>query len=134
LGKKYIEGLRMKYLVSLFIMLTCTPVLSHELTPTYPKMRPAYVDGVLVTTMDIWNRRTDVEYYEIEVFNKYWEPLPFASQDKIIKINYLQKKQFNVYIKSEHGSKAVYICTTSKLLREDVLSTGVKSRICSKIK
>ena len=124
----------MKYLVSLIFVLISTAVTSHELTPTYPELRPAYVDGVLVTTMDIWNRRTDVEYYEIEVFDKYWEALPFASQDKVIRLNYLEKKQFEVYIKSEHKAKAVYICTTSKLLRDDVLSTGVKSRICSKLK
>ena len=124
----------MKYLLSFVFVLMSTAVASHELTPTYPTLRNAYVDGVLVTTMDIWNRRTDVEYYEIQVFDKYWEILPFASEEKIIKLDYLEKKQFRVYIKTEHKNKAVYICTTSKLLREDVLSTGVKSRICSKIK
>lgn len=124
----------MKFLVSFIFVLFSTTVTAHELTPTYPQLRPAYVDGVLVTTLKIWNRRTDVEYYEIGVYDKYWKELPFAAGDKIMKLTYLEKKQFEVYIKSEHKERAEYICTTSKLMRDDVLSTGVKSRICSRIK
>ena len=124
----------MKFLVSFIFVLFSTTVTAHELTPTYPQLRPAYVDGVLVTTLKIWNRRTDVEYYEISVYDKYWKELPFAAGDKIMKLSYLEKKQFDVYIKSEHEKRAEFICTTSKLMRDDVLSTGVKSRICSRIK
>jgi hypothetical protein len=124
----------MKFLVSFIFVLFSTTVTAHELTPTYPQLRPAYVDGVLVTTLKIWNRRTDVEYYEIGVYDKYWKELPFAAGEKIMKLTYLEKKQFEVYIKSEHKERAEFICTTSKLMRDDVLSTGVKSRICSRIK
>lgn len=107
---------------------------AHELTPTYPELVPSYVTGVSMTRMHLWNRRNDVEYYEIEVFDEEFNGLPFASADKIIKVNYLEHKTFEVYIREADLIKVKYICTSSKQLKEDVLSTGVKSRICSKVK
>lgn len=60
--------MRLKMLtVALFITGSAT---AHEMTPTYPKLVPSYVDGVNVTTMEIWNRRSDVSFYAIGVYDE----------------------------------------------------------------
>ena len=115
-------------------ILVSTSAVAHELTPTYPELRPAFVDNVLVTTMKMWNRRNDTNYYEIQVFDLEWKKIPFATTDKIIKIGYLEHKTSDVYIREKDAKIAEFICTVSKQLKQDVISTGVKSKICSRIK
>lgn len=108
---------------------------AHEMVPTYPIWMPASeAMGVYKTNLFIWNRRKDIEYYEVEVFDMSFRPQPFVTQDKIIKIGYLQRKLFTVYIKSENRENITYICTRSRLLKDSVQTSGVSSRICSKIK
>ena len=107
---------------------------AHELTPTYPEIESAYVDGVSVIKMKMWNRRDDASYYEVNVYDSEWKPVPFATPEKIIKLGYLEHKSFELYIRDTDRDKIKYICTTSKQLKQDVQSTGIKSRICSKVK
>ncbi len=107
---------------------------AHQFTPTYPKLEPAYVDGVLVAKMELFNKRREVEYYEIGVFTKDWEPIAFAVEDRIIRARYLETKKLNIYIKVEDASKVTYICTESRLRKEDVRDTVISSKICSKVK
>lgn len=114
--------------------LTTAQALSHEMTPTYPELRPSYIDGLYSTDIKLFNRRDDVVYYDISVYDKDWNTVPFASQDKLIKIQYLEKKDFEIYIRSSDYNRVEYICTTSKLLKDNIGSTAVTSRICSKIK
>ena len=106
---------------------------AHEMTPTYFDFKPSYVDGVYVTTMSMWNRRNDVEYYEISVFDDEWNNLPFASRNRVFKLSYLDREKIDIYIKQEDINDVEYICTSSKQLKSDVKSTGVKSTICSRI-
>ena len=114
--------------------LITTSAAAHELTPTYPEIEPAYIDGVSVIKMKMWNRRDDASYYEVGVFDKEWKSVPFATPEKIIKLGYLEHKSFELYIRDVDTSIVKYICTTSKQLKQDVQSTGIKSRICSKVK
>jgi hypothetical protein len=107
---------------------------AHEMTPTYPEFTPSYMEGVLVTTLNLYNRRDDVQYYEIGVFGGEWEPMKFASTDKVIKIDHLETKTFEVYIREKDKDKVVYICTISKLQKENVGASAISSKICSKIK
>ena len=111
-----------------------TSAAAHELTPTYPEFKPSYVEGVAVTTMSIWNRRQDVSYYEIQVFDQDWNPIQFAAEAKLIQMSYLEKKNFQIYLRESDLNTVEYICTVSKLLTKDVESTGVTSRICSRVK
>lgn len=123
----------MRFIIAL--LFSASIASAHEMVPTYPAWWPATeANGVLKTNLSIWNRREDVSYYEIEVFDRNFRPRPFATQEKIMKINYLQRKSFSVYIKREDRSEVTYICTKSRLLKEDVQTSGVSSRICSKIK
>ena len=125
----------MRYIIAFIILsLTSAQALGHEMTPTYPEMRPSYVDGLYSVNMKLFNRRNDVTYYDISVFDEEWNNIPFASKERLIKINYLEKKDFEIYIRESDHSEVEYICTTSKLLKGDVSAAAVNSRICSKIK
>ena len=116
------------------LMLLATTANAHEFTPTYPVFRNSYVDNVLVTTMKLFNKRQDVQYYEIGVFDAEWRTMEFATESRIIKVPYLSNKTFNVYIRKHDVDKVEYVCTRSKLKREDVQSTGISSKICSRVK
>ena len=108
--------------------------MAHQFTPMYPVFTPSYVDGVMQTKMELFNKRKEVSYYEISVFDDNWKPITFASESRIIQVKYLETKKISVYLKAEDVSRAVHICTESKLLTDDIKSTGISSRICSKVK
>ena len=107
---------------------------AHEFLPTYPKLKNSYVEGVLYTTMNLFNARKDVEYYELGVFDSEWNKVPFAVQDKITRVKYLEKKKIDIYIREKDRKKAVYVCSKSKLIVDGGSKTSLSSRICSKIK
>ena len=123
-----------KLYYALAMMLMSVALSAHELTPTYPVIEPAYLSGVSVIEMSLWNRRNDVKYYEINVYDIDWTPVEFATTERLIKIGYLERKIFEVYVRDEDKDKVEYICTVSKQLKEDVKSSGIKSRICSRMK
>lgn len=112
----------------------CTSLYAHEMTPTYPKLVSSYIEGVSVAKMKLFNRRDDVEYYEIGVFTEDWKSIPFASTSKVVKVKHNKRKLFEVYIRSRDVAKAVYICTESKVYKSTKQVTLISSRICSKIK
>jgi hypothetical protein len=122
-----------KLLATLTLALLPSSVMSHELTPTYPTLRSSFYDDVYTTTMLLFNRREDVSYYQIEVFDADWNSVPFASETNVIKVEHLERKYFDVYVKKSDVGVATYICTRSKLLKADETSI-INSRICSKLK
>ena len=107
---------------------------AHEFTPTYPKLKNSYVEGVLYTTITLFNMRKDVEYYEFGVFNAEWEKVPFAMQQKVMRFKHLEKKKVDIYIREKDKEEVVYICSKSKLVVTGTAKTSVSSRICSKVK
>jgi hypothetical protein len=107
---------------------------AHDMTPTYPRLTYSHLDGVVKTTISIFNKRQDVQHYEIKVFDKDFNPIPFAASQSVIKIDYLSKVNFDVYIRKADISRAVYICSLSKLKKDQAVRTAISSRICSKIK
>ena len=123
-----------KYGYAAALILFFNSAAAHELTPTYPEIEPAYVEGVSVIKMKMWNRRSDASYYEINVYDDEWKSVPFATPDRIIKLGYLEHKSFELYIRDGDTDSVTFICTTSKQLKQDVQSTGIKSRICSRVK
>ena len=66
---------QMKWLALFF----CSVVSAHEMTPAYPVFQPSHIDGVSKVNMEMFNRRADVEYYELGVFDKSWGSIPFVS-------------------------------------------------------
>jgi hypothetical protein len=107
---------------------------AHEMTPTYPKLEPSHLDGVVKTTMQMFNKREDVEYYEIGVFDQEFKPVPFVTSYTIVKIKYLGKVTFDVYLRKSDMEQAVYVCSRSKLRKDTQVRTAIASTICSKFK
>jgi len=120
--------------VALCLLLFNYTVFSHEMTPTYPTWKRTAMDGIQKTTMNLWNSRQDVGYYEVGVFDKDFEPIPFVTLYSILKVEYLSHVQFDVYINEESIKKAVYICSLSKLRSNDDNKPLLATRICSKFK
>jgi len=124
----------MKIFATIAVTLFASSVTAHELTPTYPKILPSYITGISVIKMKLWNRRDDVSFYEIDVFDSEWNKILFATTDKILQLTYLEHKKFEVFIRDTDKDKITFVCTSSKQLKKDVVSTGMKSKICSRIK
>lgn len=106
---------------------------SHEMTPAYPAFKAYYLPGIQFTTMKLYNRREDVEYYMIDVFDKNWKPIPFAARHRVLKLSYLERVTFDIFVRDESVKEARYICTTSLVSSPSNQTTVVASKICSKV-
>jgi len=124
----------MKKFLIVMLVAFCGPSWAHEMSPTYLEFAPSYINNVLKTTIELFNRREDTNYYEIEVYDNDRNPISFVANSKIINIDYLEKKSIDVYIKQSDKGRVVYVCTLSRFVKEDVTKTNVSSRICSKVK
>jgi len=123
----------MRTLLVMIMLAIAFPVKAHEMTPTYFEFRPAFMDGVCVTTMRLFNRREDIRYYEISVYDSEWNTIPFAAESRIIELDYLSRDFFDVYIRESDLDRVEYICTRSRLTRGSIEDTGISSRICSRM-
>lgn len=115
-------------------MILPTISFAHEMTPTYPEFKGSYVGDILTTRMRLFNQRSDVEYYEIDVYDAEWNNMPFATERKIIYVKYLNTEYFDVYIRESDKERIEYICSTSKLQKNESVTTAISSRICSRIR
>lgn len=116
------------------MMLVSSPLYAHEMTPTYPALQPSHMANVYKASMEMFNKRQDVEYYEIGVFDQEWNAIPFVSSYTIFRIKYLGRVSFDVYIRKSDVSRATYICSISKLRTAENTRQAISSRICSKFK
>jgi hypothetical protein len=115
-------------------LLLCGSVVAHDMTPTYPKWKMSFIPSANMTTMQIFNKRADVEWYQIGVFDKEWNSIPFVTRYKILNIKHLQRVKFDVYVNKTNAELVEYICSTSKLRGNDNFKPIVESRICSRFK
>lgn len=107
---------------------------AHEWTPTYPKFEASFVEGIAVTQMNIFNRREDISFYEIDIYDADWNPIPFATKSKIVEVKYLEQKNIEIYIREKDCDDIEYICSRSKILKKDSAQAGINSRICSRLR
>ena len=118
-------------IILLLAMLTFgRAVIAHEMTPTYPTFTDSFMTGISVTTLNIFNKRKDVSYYEIGVFTDQWEPIPFVSQYTVIPMEYLDTVSFDVYVSNLSLGSVEFICSVSQMQA----GSTVSSKICSRIK
>ena len=122
-----------KFIAAVAVTFLAATAQAHEWTPTYPKFRPSFLEGIVVTTMNLFNKRKEIEYYEISVYDENWKTIPFAASHKIINVPYLSQKTVEIYIREIDCEHIEYICTTSRRFVDDAESTGIDSRICSKV-
>ena len=123
----------MRQVVVVIACLWSSVSIAHEMLPSHPVMRMSYVDGVMQTQMHLFNKRQDVEYYEVGVFDENWNPVPFVTGYRIIRLQYLEQVKFDVYILKQDIDQAEFICSRSKLRGEDSQQAIIASRICSRI-
>ena len=107
---------------------------AHQFTPTYPKLELSHMPGIMKADMVLFNDRKEIRYYGVNVFDKEWNPVRFATQSKIIPINYKERKYLTIYLSGKGIKKAKYICSKSKILTSISTPSIVSSRICSKLK
>jgi len=119
--------------LAIVLSLLTSDLAAHEMTPAYPVLKLSHVSGIVKAEMSLFNSREDVSYYQIEVFDLNWNNLPFSTTYKIMKVDYKERRNFNVYIRKSDLDIATYICSTSKVKRKSGAQTLISSRICSKI-
>ena len=118
----------------ILLLLLCGSVAAHDMRPTYPTWRISHVPDVKVTRMELFNKRADVEWYEIGVFDVNFKPLPFVSRFRVLNIPYLTQVKFDVYVTEANSIGAEYICSISKLKASEDNRPLVSSKICSRFK
>jgi hypothetical protein len=107
---------------------------AHQFTPTYPELSPSHMTGIYKAEMVLFNNRKEIEYYALSVFDKDWGPVRFATENRLVKIDYEERKYVSIYISKKDVKDASYICSKSKILSSVKDTSIVASRICSKIK
>ena len=119
---------------ALILFLLALPIQAHQFTPSYPELEQSFVPGVKYTKLKLYNKRKEIEFYEISVFDMDWNTVPFAITERVLRVPYLQTKEIEVYLKEKDSNKSLYICSKSKLLKGQGSVPAVASRICSKVK
>ena len=85
--------------------------------------------------MKLFNKRNDIRYYRVGVYDSEWNKIPFiVSGGKVINVEYLDTKRFDVYIQESKRKDVTYICTKSLTLQDGSTRSIMASRICSKVK
>lgn len=123
----------MKYLILCLFVLSGYAS-AHEWTPTYPKLKPSYVEGLLSTEMSLFNGRKDVQFYEFQVYDSEWEPVPFSTPNFVTRMEFLERKRINIFVRNRDRNRVEYICSKSKFIDEGKTKSYLSSRICSRVK
>jgi len=116
----------------IILLVVSGSAMAHELTPTYPELKQSYIPEVLQTKVKMWNARVDVVYYKIEVTDKDWKEVPFITEEKMFKLDYMQRREIEIFLPSD--TSAMYICTRSMLEKGARSRSMISSKVCSKIK
>ena len=126
----------MKQIMLLLVtLLSGQASLAHDFTPTYPKLETAYTDGVVKARMKLFNKREDIRFYRVGVYDSDWNKIPFiVTGGSVISVEYLDTKRFDVYIQKSNRDRVTYICTKSLTLQDGSTKSILNSRICSKVK
>ena len=107
---------------------------AHQFTPTYPVFKISHVPELVRLDMKLFNKREDINYYTFGVYDENWNKVVFAVPKKVIYVEHLQTVDVEIFVRRKEASKAKYVCSKSKVLKEDGNRPAVSSRICSKIK
>lgn len=119
---------------TIMLVLFSTAVSAHEMAPTYFEFKNSIYNDIYETTILLTNRREDQTYYEISVVDENFEPVRFATSNRLVNVKSFTRQYFTLYVRKKELEKAVYICTTSKTPKGKSGLSGVTTRICSKRK
>lgn len=118
----------------LLLLIFPLSVFAHEMTPTYFEFERSHLEGVYKTQVSLFNKRKDVEFYELGVFDSDFGVVNFVTSYRIFPVRYLGHVDLDIYVKESDMQKVTYICTRSKLRSDVGQGTLIASRICSKVK
>lgn len=121
----------MRNIITAAALFLSTSAAAHEMTPTYFQIVPSMVSNVWTTKMLVFNRREDVNQYQIEVYTADWEGLPFASFNREFKLDYGNGIDVELYFRDIDKDRVTYICSRSVPEENEV--SAVASLICSKV-
>lgn len=126
----------MRYLLISLLVFLSGHASAHEWTPTYPKLEMSHIPNVSKVQMKMFNTREDISYYQVSVFDSEWVKVPFALANgkPYFSIKHNTRKNVEVFIRNKDASRAVYVCSMTKPLKENVSKTMLFSRVCSKIR
>ena len=124
----------MRFLLCLMLVSFPFSLTAHEMTPTYFVFKQSFVEGLHQTTLRMFNKRQEIEFYEIGVFDRDMKPIQFATSNSILRLPYLGKATFDIYVRAEDVKRVTYICSESKLKKGETVRTAITTKICSKIK
>ena len=110
--------------LAIVLSLLTSDLAAHEMTPAYPVLKLSHVSGIVKAEMSLFNSREDVSYYQIEVFDLNWNNLPFSTTYKIMRVDYKERRDFDVYIRKSDLDIATYICSTSNLHCSNAVGGG----------
>lgn len=105
---------------------------AHEMTPTYFELTPSSVQTIWRTKMYVFNRREDAEWYGIEVYDDEWNPIEYASFDRIVQLKDGEGKEIEILVRQRDQLRVEYICSRSIDNYFDGETSAVSSLICSK--
>jgi len=119
---------------SLLLILISTNLLAHEQTPTYAFWNPSHIQGVVKTEIEIFNKRNDVTYFEIGVFDADWNMQNFVTSWNILEVKQYERKTAVIYMTEANSLAAEYICSISKIRSSNQTQTALASQICTRLK
>ncbi len=118
----------------LLLILISANSIAHEQTPTYGSWSPAHIEGVVKTEIEIFNKRSDVTFFEIGVFTPDWEYMTFVTSYNILEVKQYERKTAVIYMTEANSLGAEYICSVSKIRSSDQTQTALASQICTRLK
>jgi len=119
---------------SLLLILISTNLLAHEQTPTYASWNPSHIQSVVKTEIEIFNKRNDVTYFEIGVFDADWNMQNFVTSWNILEVKQYERKTAVIYMTEANSLAAEYICSISKIRSSNQTQTALASQICTRLK
>ena len=118
----------------LLLILISANTLAHEQTPTYGSWNPSHIAGVVKTEIEIFNKRNDVTYFEIGVFDQDWNMQTFVTSWNILEVKQYERKAAVIYMTEAKSLEAEYICSISKIRSSNQTQTALASQICTRLK
>ena len=89
--------------------------------------------GFWEAEFNLSNRRDDASYYEISVIDNEMNEIPFATNRKVMFLEYEQFEQVTIFIRREDINKTHAVCTRSVWPVGTTDRPMIASKICSRI-
>lgn len=118
----------------ILLILISANSLAHEQTPTYASWNHSHIAGVVKTEIEIFNKRSDVAYFEIGVFDQDWNMQNFVTSWNILEVKQYERKAAVIYMTEAKSLEAEYICSISKIRSSNQTQTALASQICTRLK